>query len=104
MTEMVGSHCRSAEIVEVIRVEVRRGSGKDEASPVRMVDELWSKDGVKLAERDSWREENVKVIEAQALALMNDWSELDGAEDDAVVEVPADAMKALRAALRGATP
>ncbi|MEI5994794.1 hypothetical protein [Candidatus Enterococcus mansonii] len=41
------------EIVEVVHVEATRGDGTEE-NPVRIVHQYWSKDGVLLAEKDSY--------------------------------------------------
>jgi hypothetical protein len=45
-----------AKLIEVIETVSLKGEGV-EGDPVRHVIQYWSKDGVLLAENDSWREE-----------------------------------------------
>lgn len=40
-----------AELIEVIHTEATRGKGTEE-SPIRVVHQYWSKDGILLAEKD----------------------------------------------------
>lgn len=44
--------CDSARVISVIETKTARGSGKASDSPVRVVTEYWSLDGIKLAECD----------------------------------------------------
>lgn len=46
------SGCDSARVIAVIETKTARGSGENSESPVRVVTEYWSLDGIKLAESD----------------------------------------------------
>jgi hypothetical protein len=43
-----------ARIIEVIETQDRRGLGRDN-DPIRLVYQLWTKDGVLIFERDDWK-------------------------------------------------
>lgn len=46
---------RCVEIIEVLRVEIVAGTGKDESDPLRRAFQYWSKAGDLLAETDPHR-------------------------------------------------
>lgn len=46
----------TVELIQVIRTTLtRRGEGKDESDPVRIITQYWSTDGELLAEVDPWK-------------------------------------------------
>ena len=49
------TNCRSAELIEVIVVEIHEGKGI-EKDPYRIVIQYWSKKGFLLAENDPYKE------------------------------------------------
>ncbi|MBZ0324288.1 hypothetical protein [Enterococcus casseliflavus] len=55
------NHVREVKMMEVIHVVSFEGEGTKE-NPARLIDEYYSKEGVLLASKDEWLEQEIKKV------------------------------------------
>lgn len=63
----------NAEVIQVIRTTLeRRGDGKVQGDPVRLIEQFWSFDGERLAENDPWIDDasRCRVLLTKAVRLL----------------------------------